>query len=153
MAGLCQDCTGCCEVLEVPQVNKAFLEPCKYLGQTFFGKGCIAYLERPDVCKRYVCLWLESQRRSDVASLPENMRPDVSKCVLGWPYSQDRETMFVYPFAEDQMAWLKPPVRDYLRDILAKGAKVVVVLKDKRLVFKGDVGLIGTEEEFAELNM
>jgi hypothetical protein len=34
---------------------------------------------------------------------------------------------------------------------LAKGAKVVIVTKDKRIAIKGDMAFVGTEAEFEEL--
>lgn len=148
MAGLCQDCTGCCIVLEVKGVDKAFNEPCKHLGPTLFGTGCQIYSERPDACARYVCLWLDSQRRIEVPSLPESMRPDVCKVVLGWPWGIDRDVMYVYPYPDHETAWQKAPVKDYLRNILARGAKVVIVTKGKRILLKGDIALVGSELEF-----
>lgn len=151
MAGLCQDCTGCCTVFEVKGVDKAFGEPCRHLGKTLFGTGCTIYNERPDACRHYVCLWLDSQRRPEVEAFPEAMRPDVSKCVLGWPWGTDRETLFVYPYPGYDTAWQRPPVSLYLRSILAKGAKIVVVTKDKRIAIKGDMAFIGTESEFEDL--
>lgn len=151
MAGHCQDCTGCCIVFEVKDVQKSFGEPCKHLGNTLFGTGCTIYNERPDACNHYVCLWLDSQRREDVASFSEALRPDVCKCVLGWPWGEDRETLFVYPYPDHETAWQKPPVSMLLRNILAKGGKVVVVVGDKRIAIKGDMAFSGTEEEFADL--
>ena len=151
MAAHCQDCTGCCIVFEVKDVNKAFGEPCKHLGNTAFGQGCTIYETRPDACQRYVCLWLDSQRRLDVPSMPESMRPDVTKCVLGWPWGIDRETLFVYPYPGHDSAWQKPPVSLYLRNVLAKGGKVVVVVKDKRIAIKGDMAFVGTEKEFEDI--
>ena len=151
MAGHCQDCTGCCIVFEVKDVGKAFGEPCRHLGKTLFGTGCTIYNDRPDACKHYVCLWLDSQRRIEVPTLPENLRPDVCKVVLGWPWGMDRETLFVYPFPGHETAWQKPPVGPLLKSILAKGGKIVVVAGDKRIAIKGDMAFMGTEEEFAEL--
>lgn len=151
MAGHCQDCTGCCIVFEVKDVQKPFGEPCKHLGKTLFGTGCKIYADRPDACKHYVCLWLDSQRKDPTLALPEEMRPDRTKVVIGWPFGLDRETMFVYPYPGFESNWQKPPVSTYLRDILAKGAKVVVVAKDKRLVMKGDVAFYGTEKEFEDI--
>lgn len=151
MAGHCQDCSGCCVVFEVKDVPKGFGEPCKHLGSTLFGHGCQIYGERPDACKRYVCLWLDSQRRENKEKFPEAMRPDVSKCVLGWPWGTDRDTLFVYPYPGHDDAWQKRPVSDYLRSILNKGAKVVIVTKDKRIAIKGDMAFVGTESEFEQL--
>lgn len=151
MAGHCADCTGCCIVFEVKDVPKAFGEPCKHIGNTLFGVGCQIYEERPDACKRYVCLYLDSQRRSEIPSMPESMRPNVCRVVLGWPWGTDRETLFVYPYPGYETAWQKPPIGPYLRDVLAKGAKIVVVTGDKRIAIKGDMAFVGTEAEFENL--
>jgi hypothetical protein len=138
-------------VFEVKDVGKAFGEPCKHLGNTLFGHGCTIYQERPDACRHYICLWLDSQRRVEVPSMPEYMRPDVCKVVMGWPWGEDRETLHVYPYPGHDNAWQKPPISLYLRSILAKGAKVVVVAGDKRVAIKGDMAFVGTESEFENL--
>lgn len=151
MAGLCQSCTGCCIVFEVPAVSKGFGETCKHLGKTSNGPGCSIYEERPDACRHYVCLWLDSQRRPATEKLPEELRPDVSHVVLGWPWGTDRETLFVYPYPGYEWAWQKPPVSTYLRMVLSRGGKIVVVTGKKRIAMRGDMAVIGTEEEFAEL--
>jgi hypothetical protein len=138
-------------VLEVKDVQKAYGEPCKHLGQTLFGKGCQIYAERPDACARYVCLWLDSQRRPEVKSMPEELRPDVSHVVLGWPWGIDRQTLHVYPYPDYLDAWRKPPVSDYLRMVLARGGKLVIILPNKTIAIKGDMAFVGTDAEFAEL--
>lgn len=151
MAGLCQDCDGCCRVFEIKPLDKAFGEPCKHLGRTLLGQGCTIYEERPDVCRRYVCLWLDSQRRVDVPSLPEALRPNVCKVVMGWPWGVERETMFVYPYPGYENNWRIPPVSTHLRMILTKGGKIVVVTGDRRIAINGDMAVIGTEDEFAKI--
>ena len=83
--------------------------------------------------------------------MPEGMRPDVTKVVLGWPWGTDRETLFVYPYPGHESAWQKPPVSKYLGMVLARGGKVVIVTGDKRIAMKGDMAVVGTEEEFANL--
>ncbi len=151
MASHCQDCTGCCTVFEVKPINKPFGVPCPHLGATLFGPGCTIYPDRPDACKRYVCLWLDSQRRAEVEQMPEDMRPDISHVVLGWPWGEDRETLFVYPYPGYENAWREGKIRDHLRMILSRGGKIVVVYGDKRIAIKGDMAFIGTEDEFARL--
>lgn len=83
--------------------------------------------------------------------MPESMRPDVTKVVLGWPWGTDRETLFVYPYPGHDDAWQRPPVSQYLRGVLAKGAKVVIVAGERRIAIKGDMAFSGTESEFEEL--
>lgn len=151
MAGLCADCTGCCTVFEVKEVGKAFGELCKHLGPTLFGTGCSIYTDRPGACQRYVCLWLDSQRRVEVEKMPEALRPDVCKVVMGWPWGEDRETLFVYPYPGHEDAWMQQPVAEHLRMVLNRGGKVVVVSGTKRIALKGDIAIVGTEDEFAEL--
>lgn len=151
MAGHCEDCTGCCTVFEVKAVNKAFGEPCKHLGKTLFGTGCQIYETRPDACRHYVCLWLDSQRRLDVATMPESMRPNVTKVVLGWPWAEDRNTLFVYPYPGHDDAWRQSPVKEYLQMVLSRGGKIVVVINNKRWAIKGDMAFVGTEDEFASI--
>ncbi len=151
MAGLCQDCDGCCRVFEVKDVNKAFGETCKHLGPTLFGNGCQIYAERPDACKHYVCLWLDSQRKQGVEKFPEALRPDVSKVVLGWPWGIQRDVLYVYPYPGFENNWRIGAVGEYLRALIARGGKIVVMLGDKRIVLKDDMAIIGTEDEFSDI--
>jgi hypothetical protein len=152
MAGLCEDCTGCCTVFEVKDIGKPFGAACQYLGATAFGRGCTIYAERPQPCKNYVCLWLDSQRRQEPADrLPEALKPEACKVVMGWPWGEDRDTLFVYPYPGYEGAWRKPPVAEHLRMILSRGGKVVVVTGATRIAIKGDMAFVGTEEEFAQL--
>lgn len=151
MAGLCADCTACCTVFEVKEVGKAFGQKCPHLGPTLFGPGCGIYADRPQPCKNYVCLWLDSQRRQGTEKMPEELRPDVCHVVMGWPWAKDRETLFVYPLPGYESAWRKPPVSSHLRLILSRGGKVVIVSGDKRIALKGTMAVIGTEEEFASI--
>ena len=151
MAGHCADCTACCQVFEVKEIPKAFGEPCRYIGKTALGTGCTIYQDRPMPCRNYVCLYLDSQRREGVEKMPEELRPNVCRVVLGWPWGTDRNTLFVYPLPGYENAWRIPPVSEHLRMILSRGGKVVVVIEKKRYVLKGDMAVVGTEEEFAEL--
>lgn len=151
MAGLCQDCTGCCTVFEVKDIAKPFGVPCQYLGRTLFGVGCQIYDARPGPCQRYICLWLDSQRRAEVAPLAENLKPEECKVVLGWPWGEDRTTLFVYPYPGYEDNWRVPPVSEHLKLVLSRGGKVVVVIDKRRIAIHGDMAVIGTEDEFAEL--
>ena len=84
--------------------------------------------------------------------MPESMRPNVTKVVLGQPFGKDRNSLLVYPYPGHDTAWQKPPVSEYLKTILARGASVVVVLNDgKRLAIKGDMAFYGTDAEFSQL--
>jgi hypothetical protein len=140
-------------VLEVVALKKAFHQPCPHLGKTVFGPGCMIYASRPHVCQTYVCLWLDSQRRPDVDSMPESLRPDVCKVVLGNPgATPDTKVLWVYPYSDHPDAWRRPPVSDYLRVFLSRGAKLMVKEPGGKVwAIRGDTAIVGEEEEFAQL--
>lgn len=63
---VCGDCTECCTILGVPELNKSKDEPCRH---ERLGKGCLIYPQRPNACKAFDCLWkqglLEKEDRPD----------------------------------------------------------------------------------------
>ena len=63
----CGDCTACCTVLSVPEINKDAGVKCDKL----CNKGCSIYKDRPDSCKHIKCAYLLSPWR-------EEWRPDKS---------------------------------------------------------------------------
>lgn len=72
----CGSCTACCEALaiQLPWGDKPQYKPCEKLKQGS-NKACGVYDERPEVCVRFRCLWLEG--------LGDNKdRPDKSGLVL-----------------------------------------------------------------------
>ena len=150
MAMHCADCTACCTVFSVDSIKKAFGEPCRHLTKTPLGPGCGIYAERPVECQHYVCLWIDSQRRSG-QEMPEALRPNVCKVVMGWPFGQDRNVLYIYPLSGHENAWRFPPVSEHLKMILSRGGKVMVVIGQKRILLQGDTALSGTEDEFANL--
>lgn len=76
----CGQCTACCKVMIVPELNK----PANFLCQYADG-GCKIYEHRPPTCKDWQCLWIEGQ-------FPESERPDKTKYV-SWllPISQSKQ--------------------------------------------------------------
>lgn len=68
----CGSCTVCCRVpsLESNLVSKPAGAMCNHCD----GSGCKIYFARPTECKKFSCLWLDSQSRNDVMG-PE-LRPD-----------------------------------------------------------------------------
>jgi len=83
--------------------------------------------------------------------MEEALRPDVCKVVMGWPWGIDRETIYMYPLPGHANAWRVQPVSDKIKSILSKGGKVVIVIKNQRIALRGDMAVIGTEEEFERL--
>lgn len=75
-ARACGPCTLCCSVLRVDELGKRGGEPCPHLRDPTAGApGCGIHGERPAICRRYRCLWLQG-------GLEEEDRPDRLGAVL-----------------------------------------------------------------------
>ena len=69
----CGSCTACCRILEIEALDK----PAGILCRHNTGQACGIYLERPEACAQWHCLW----RR--IGALPDALRPDRSGVVFG----------------------------------------------------------------------
>jgi hypothetical protein len=84
----CGECTLCCTVMRVDALRKRAGTPCRHLRRD--GVGCAIHAERPRICRRYRCLWLQG-------GLEEGDRPDRLGAVLdlvtraGQPHLSVRE--------------------------------------------------------------
>ncbi|MBR0907111.1 YkgJ family cysteine cluster protein [Bradyrhizobium liaoningense] len=52
----CGSCNACCDILEVAAVDKPVNQLCRHW-QT--GTGCTIYDRRPQMCRSFVCAWLQ----------------------------------------------------------------------------------------------
>jgi hypothetical protein len=64
---VCGDCTACCTVMGVRELNKASYQACPHN----CGKSCGIYTSRPRNCHKFCCLWLLGLVEGD-----ERRRPD-----------------------------------------------------------------------------
>lgn len=62
----CENCTACCILCYVPELDKGEGKKCEHCD-----KGCAIYESRPESCRKYDCAWKKGE-------LPDYMRPD--KC-------------------------------------------------------------------------
>jgi hypothetical protein len=94
----CGDCTACCTVLAVTELNK----PMRFACQHQCRDGCRTYLARPSGCRQFNCLWLRGalQQHASASVLisrsllqdsahpaEESLRPDHSGVI--WDYFID----------------------------------------------------------------
>lgn len=63
----CGECTACCTLLLVPELNKAAGEPCVHLTP----KGCSIYEDRPQSCRDLSCAY-HMVDNANVAMRPDN---------------------------------------------------------------------------------
>lgn len=69
----CGDCSLCCTVLRVDELQKLGGISCVHQNES--GPGCSVHEQRPQICRAYRCLWLKG-------GLPEENRPDRLGAVL-----------------------------------------------------------------------
>lgn len=74
----CGECTVCCTLSVVEEVDKKAGEDCKHC---ILKKGCGIYKTRPQVCKDFECAYLQS-------NTPSELRPD--KCGVMFVKINDR---------------------------------------------------------------
>ena len=81
----CGTCTECCYYMEVSDIRKPVCHDCQHLQPVEFVnvptgtnigkfKGCSIYEARPQPCRDFECLWLQSQSKDK--PMPRKLRPD-----------------------------------------------------------------------------
>lgn len=58
----CGSCNACCDILEVAGVDKPVNQLCKHWQA---GTGCTIYDRRPQMCRSFVCAWLQGHLDDD----------------------------------------------------------------------------------------
>ena len=129
----CGECRACCITLgfDAKEGEAAFTKPhgspCRHLVQI----GCAIYAERPPVCRRFQCGWLQAE------NLPDALRPDrcgVLFCIndnaLGEGYA-------VYAY-ELRAGAADAPLPTWLLEELSAQATVILVRADHHEVLTPD---------------
>jgi hypothetical protein len=103
-ARTCGSCTLCCKLLGVTELEKPLNVWCVHCKP---GGGCKIYDARPQSCRDFICGWLADD------SLPDALRPDRAKVVLGVNPTATRVTATCDP--AQPTAWRKAPVYPQLK--------------------------------------
>ena len=65
----CGDCTACCTVLAIVELQKPQRRACDHLCRS----GCGIYATRPASCREFHCLWLRGALDADEALRPDRL--------------------------------------------------------------------------------
>jgi Putative zinc- or iron-chelating domain len=150
----CGSCSLCCKILHIDADTLYDEDPrtLKNEGMEFPEKPwntwcefcepgnphpCQVYERRPQACKTYECLWLQSQRRDDVPALPSAMKPNMCHVVLNGSHLDD-SVLYAYVDVAYLGAWRKEPVRSHLIKVAQQGLYVVIVEGKKRFIMTKD---------------
>jgi hypothetical protein len=113
----CGECQACCVVVGVHELAKDVWQQCKHQCD----KGCAIYSERPESCRRYVCLW-----RAELLRGEEN-RPDKLGVICDWSsYADEGDVVTVWEVVDGAME--KEAVQQLLSR-LVNNDKLLLILR------------------------
>jgi hypothetical protein len=118
----CGTCTLCCRLLKVPELDKGQNVWCRHCERSV---GCRIYEDRPEPCRAFNCLWLQTLSRR-----PE-LRPDRCKVVLAT--TKDGEGVVAHVHPDYPGAWKTGAMGKMLEGLIRRGTKVFIVIGTKRI--------------------
>lgn len=83
----CGECTACCSVMKVEELDKPFYQTCQHVCAT----GCAIYHNRPASCRVWECGW-----RSGWISGGDELRPDKLGVMFEWRVIGGDSFLLVY---------------------------------------------------------
>jgi uncharacterized protein len=143
MSHVCGDCTLCCTLLHVTELNKPSHVRCVHLIQGVATRpGCSIYHKRPQSCKDFECMWLQED------DMPQELRPDRSHVVL-WVTSNGKiliasvDPAFPNAYREGEMGRL-------LQSMLnVPDAQVGIIVGEARFPLEPDLNRMSFADEEA----
>lgn len=130
----CGDCTLCCKVLAVTELNKAKGDWCSHVVKK---RGCGIYETRPQSCRAFKCLWLSD------ANLPAEWRPNKAKFVM---VGESQTGIVLHVDANFPGAWRQEPYISGLRAMAQKGKALGQLLV---IVERGESTVLLPDREIA----
>lgn len=123
----CGDCTFCCHLMGVTELNKPENEWCAFVRRK--PSGCSIYDERPQSCRDFKCYWLSTQM-SDVPAnrMPLEFRPDKSRCII---VESDEKRVIARCDPREPLAFKRQPMWTFLYSCAL--TRTVYVLAGNRL--------------------
>lgn len=109
------------KIRELSKPGNTWCQHCK------IGVGCGIYDTRPESCRVYECIWLQTQRLGK--PIPHELRPDKSHVVIGTANQGDDVILYVTPDRPD--AWKHARFKKLLAEFFSRGISVFVSCEDK----------------------
>lgn len=127
---VCGSCTLCCTVMKVttPDAVKPAHSRCEHCT----ADGCGIYVDRPETCATFECLWSASQQAPSLA-LPPALRPDRCGVVIDLNCAGT-----VLAHCEFPASWKREPMHRWLLGMAARGHNVLLLSRDADLLLKAD---------------
>ena len=115
----CGTCTLCCKVMSIDVLGKPVGQWCVHCR---IGGGCGIYVQRPDPCRAFHCLWVANP-------FPDAWAPALTGVVLD--VDMDGHRLVARCDPDDPMAWRREPIyaalKGWAREHWPQGRQVVAV--------------------------
>jgi hypothetical protein len=126
----CGDCSLCCKVIAVTELNKHAGEWCKHVKPN--KQGCTVYDMRPESCQGFQCGWL-------LGWIPDEYSPRKARVVFMG--DDDERVLTVFEDPKGPSPTDEPKLKKVLSEMLLKGSVLVIVRGEQRRVV-GDADII-----------
>jgi hypothetical protein len=138
--------------LGVEEIDKPACHWCKAVEWRGCGGRCGIYHERPDACRTFECIWLQSQVRTPQNGyprgqvLPPALRPDRCHIVfcqdayLNGAVDPGERRMVLFVEPEYPQAWREPLPMQQINGFLARGGVVEIIIGADKITLKKGTG-------------
>ncbi len=117
--------------MSVPELSKPACTWCRLAKP---GAGCTAYETRPESCRTFECVWLQSQKMA--SPLPAELRPDRCGAVMVTGVKNAKMVLHMEPSKGD--AYKRGPLARIVNKFVAAGEAVIIVSGQKRKLLSND---------------
>lgn len=121
---VCGECGFCCKIPEIAELGKPAGQWCAHWSAA---NGCGIYDDRPETCRRFVCLYLSDP------TIAEDWHPAQSHMMLVYDSNGPRLLVHVDPHRPE--AWRRQPyhtmLRDYAKNLMSRRGQVVAKIANR----------------------
>lgn len=121
MARSCDECTLCCKLVGVSEIEKPPRQWCQHCN---IGEGCAIYDTRPESCKRFECFWYSNEW------IPNSLRPD--RCHFVMEGMQEANAVLVILDPDYPQAWRHGEAMKLFNQLMKVGISSVVSVSGNR---------------------
>jgi len=109
--------------MKVHELDKAANAWCRHCR---IGEGCDIYETRPESCRIYDCLWLQTQRLD--RPMAAELRPDRSRIVVGTTNGGEDIVLYLDPDRPD--AWQRAAMQAFIRELRGRCIRILLSRND-----------------------
>lgn len=126
MSNECGDCSLCCKLLGIKELDKPKLQWCSHCSP---GNGCKIYQDRPQSCREFECMWLMGQWHED-------FKPSKVRAFFWRP--ADHPFGAIQCEVDPDRNWRGGTIEVLARNLSKQGYHIMVRQGEERFFFRGE---------------